>query len=93
MIDDFWIGFIVGLCVQGPLWLLLFRKRPGPDICLCGHARNVHTDGKGKCRVSYGISDAFPTGSMCACHVFIKKPEPKPPKDKAAKELEKMVGL
>lgn len=68
------------------------RKRTH-KYCVCGHGNNVHRDGKGDCLAAYGISEQFPKGSSCACDVFIEKAAPKPPKDKAARELEKMVGL
>lgn len=55
--------------------------------CICGHFNNVHQGGDGMCRVSMGISEKHPNGSMCACDIFIEEV------DTSAKELERIIGL
>jgi hypothetical protein len=87
---------LAGVSVICVLLCLLVRKKRRIKIgtCECGHQNIFHRDGKGACLVAYGISEKFPKGSNCACDIFIEKPEPpEPPKDTAAKQLEKMVGL
>ena len=84
------VGFVLKMLVEA------CSKQPPikNGVCVCGHNRNVHQDGHDRCRVSNGISEKFPDGSNCACDIYIEKTEaPKPPEDKVAKELERMIGL
>lgn len=75
------------------IWAISRDKQPVSGLCVCGHRRHVHLEGNGSCLISFGISDKFPTGACCACSIFIEKPKSKPPRDKAADELERMMGL
>lgn len=45
-----------------------------PGICECGHLRCCHINGIGRCTLAWPANEKWPSGSHCACTVYIFDP-------------------